>query len=118
MTTGNIGIGARALVIASGAFQVPRIPALSAAFSPEVCQLTAASYRNPSQVPAGTVLVAGDGATGRQIALELAGTHNVLLATGRSRRVTPDRVLGRSIFWWLDHLGVLGATRDSRIGRR
>jgi putative flavoprotein involved in K+ transport len=118
MTTGNIGIEARAVVIASGAFQVPKIPALSAGFSPEVCQLTAASYRNPSQVPAGTVLVAGDGATGRQIALELATTHKVLLATGRSRRVTPERVLGRSVFWWLDHLGVLRASRNTRIGRR
>jgi putative flavoprotein involved in K+ transport len=118
MTTENIGIEARTVVIASGAFQLPRIPALSATFSSQVCQLSAASYRNPSQVPAGTVLVAGDGATGRQIALELAATHKVMLATGRSRRVTPDRVLGRSIFWWLDRLGVLRATRDSRIGRR
>src|ERR1700730_6468683 len=75
MTIGNIGIEARAVVIASGAFQVPRIPALSAAFSPEVCQLTAASYRNPSQVPAGTVLVGGEGATGRRIELQLSTTH-------------------------------------------
>jgi putative flavoprotein involved in K+ transport len=118
MTTENLEIEARAVVIASGAFQVPRIPALSAAFSSEVCQLTATSYRNPAQVPAGTVLVAGDGATGRQIALELAATHKVLLATGRSRRVTPERVLGRSVFWWLDHLGVLRASRETRIGQR
>jgi putative flavoprotein involved in K+ transport len=118
MTADNVGIEARAVVIASGAFQAPAIPALSATFSPQVCQLSAASYRNPSQVPAGSVLVAGDGATGRQIALELAATHRVMLATGRSRRVTPDRVMGRSIFWWLDHLGVLRATGDSRIGRR
>jgi putative flavoprotein involved in K+ transport len=118
MTTESIEIEARAAVIASGAFQVPRIPAISAAFSPEVRQLTATSYRNPSQVPAGTVLVAGDGATGRQIALELAATHKVLLATGRSRRVTPERVLGRSVFWWLDHLGVLRASRETRIGQR
>ena len=117
-TTENTDIVARAVVIASGAFQVPRIPAISAAFSPEVRQLTATSYRNPSQVPAGTVLVAGDGATGRQIALELAATHKVLLATGRSRRVTPERVLGRSVFWWLDHLGVLRASRGTRIGQR
>ena len=30
----------------------------------------------------------------------------------------PDRVLGRSIYWWLDHLRLLRFTRDSRIGRR
>jgi putative flavoprotein involved in K+ transport len=118
MTTENLEIEARAVVIASGAFQVPRIPALSAALSPDVCQLTAISYRNPSQMPTGTVLVVGDGATGRQIALELAATRKVLLATGRSRRVTPERVLGRSVFWWLDHLGVLRAGRETRIGRQ
>jgi len=44
--------------------------------------------------------------------------HSVLLSTGRARRVTPDRVVGRSIFWWLDRLGVLRASRETRIGRR
>jgi putative flavoprotein involved in K+ transport len=83
-----------------------------------VTQITAAAYRNPSDAPAGTVLVVGDGATGRHIARELAHTHGVLLATGRPRRPTPARVLGRNIFWWLDRLGVLRASRESRIGRR
>jgi putative flavoprotein involved in K+ transport len=64
------------------------------------------------------VLVVGDGATGRQIALELTKTHTVLLATGRPRNIGPDRVLGRSIFWWLNRLGLLDASRESRIGRR
>jgi cation diffusion facilitator CzcD-associated flavoprotein CzcO len=41
-------------------------------------------------------LVVGDGATGRQIAVELAATREVLLATGRPRRVSPQRILGRS----------------------
>jgi putative flavoprotein involved in K+ transport len=63
------------------------------------------------------VLVVGDGATGRQIAVELAATRDVLLSTGRPRRVSPERVLGRSLFWWLDRLGILGASRESRIGR-
>jgi putative flavoprotein involved in K+ transport len=62
-------------------------------------------------------LVVGDGATGRQIALELAATHRVLLSTGRPRRVIPERVLGRSIFWWLDRRGLARAGRDSMVGR-
>jgi putative flavoprotein involved in K+ transport len=111
-------IGARSVAIAAGAYQVPAVPAVASAFSPEVRQFTTASYKNPAGVPAGTVLVAGDGATGRQIALELAATHTVVLATGRPRSVGPDRILGRSIFWWLDRLGILDASRESRIGRR
>jgi putative flavoprotein involved in K+ transport len=117
-TSDGVPIESRAVVIATGAFQTPNIPAISAALSGDVHQLPANAYRRPSSVPAGTVLVVGDGATGREIALELAPTHKVLLAVGRVRRVTPDRILGRSIFWWLDHLGVLRASRESLIGRR
>ena len=117
MADGSV-MEARTVVTATGGFQTPTIPAIASAFAPEVTQLSPASYRNPADVPAGTVLVVGDGATGRHIARELAPTHGVLLATGRPRRPTPARVFGRSIFWWLDRLGVLRASRESRIGRR
>ena len=110
-------IEARAVVLATGAFQRPAIPAIAQGLSPEVLQLTPESYKNPAQVPSGRVVVVGDGATGRQIAVELAATHEVLLSTGRPRRVSPERVLGRSVFWWLDKLGVLRASRESRVGR-
>ena len=59
----------------------------------------------------------GDGATGRQIAVELAATHEVLLATGRPRRVRPQRILGMSVFWWMDRLGILRASCQTRVGR-
>ena len=111
-------IEARAVVVAAGAFQVPTGPAIALGLSTSVTQLTPLSYHNPSSVPAGAVLVVGDGATGRQIALDLAGSHRVILATGKKRSLAPQRVLGRSIFWWLDHLGLLRITGDSRLGRR
>jgi putative flavoprotein involved in K+ transport len=63
------------------------------------------------------VLVVGDGATGRQIALELIANHEVLLAAGHPRRVSPERILGKSIFWWMDKLGILRASRESAVGR-
>lgn len=110
-------IDARAIVLATGAFQIPSIPAISRQLSPDVLQLTPESYNRPDQVPSGRVLVVGDGATGRQIAVELAATHEVLLATGRPRRVSPQRILGRSVFWWMDRLGILRASRETRVGR-
>ena len=110
-------IDARAVVLATGAFQRPAIPAVAQRLAPAVLQLTPESYQHPAQVPSGRVLVVGDGATGRQIAGELAATHEVLLSTGRPRRVSPERILGRSVFWWLDTLGVLRASRESRVGR-
>jgi len=111
-------IEARAVVVASGAFQVPAVPALASRLSPAVKQLTPLSYRNPSSLPSGLALVVGDGATGRQIAEELAGSHRVILATGRKRSLVPQRVLGRSTFWWLDRLGLLRVSSDGRLGRR
>ena len=111
-------IDARAVVVASGAFQIPTVPRIAAELSAAVTQLTPLTYRNPSSVPAGVVLVVGDGATGRQIAMELADSHRVVLATGKKRSLAPQRLLGRSIFWWFDHLGLLRATGESRLGRR
>ena len=115
-TTGTV-LTARAVVLATGAFQEPAIPPLGRNLAAEVVQLTPETYRNPQQAPSGTVLVVGDGATGRQIARELSATHRVLLAAGRPRRVSPERILGKSIFWWMDKLGVLQKSRDSVVGR-
>jgi putative flavoprotein involved in K+ transport len=110
-------IHSRAVVLATGAYQRPAIPVISKELPAEVLQLTPESYKNPAQLPPGRVLVVGDGATGRQIAVELSATHEVFLASGRPRRVSPDRVLGKSIFWWMDKLGIVRASRESAIGR-
>jgi putative flavoprotein involved in K+ transport len=115
-TSGQI-VSATAVVIATGAFQQPVVPSIARELDPEVVQLTAATYRNPGQVPTGTVLIVGDGATGRQIAHELCDSHTVYLATGRPRRISRDRMLGKNLFHWMDRLGVLRASRDSSIGR-
>ncbi|HEX7995171.1 MAG TPA: NAD(P)/FAD-dependent oxidoreductase [Streptosporangiaceae bacterium] len=111
-------IDACSVVVATGAFQLPAIPSVARELSPDVVQLTSESYKRPSQVANGTVLVVGDGATGRQIAWELAetGRHDVLLATGRPRRVSPARLFGRSLFWWMDKTGLLRASRETPIG--
>src|SRR5215212_6647298 len=110
-------IDSRAVVLATGAFQRPAVPPVSKGLSDEVAQLAPEDYRTPGQLAAGRVLVVGDGATGRQIALELTDNHEVLLSAGRPRRVSPDRILGRSVFWWMDKSGVLRASRESAIGR-
>ena len=116
-TTAGDELVAGAVVLATGAFQQPVVPAIARRFASEVAQLTPESYRNPRQTPAGTVLVVGDGASGRQIARELSAGRAVILATGRSRRVSPHRILGKSVFWWMDRLGILRAPRTSKVGR-
>jgi FtsP/CotA-like multicopper oxidase with cupredoxin domain/cation diffusion facilitator CzcD-associated flavoprotein CzcO len=108
----------RAVVLANGAFQTPSVPRLARDLDPGVVQLSAADYRSPHGLPEGNIVVVGDGATGRQVALELAPVRPTFLAAGRTRRVSPERVLGRSVFWWMDRTGLLRASRGSRVGRR
>ncbi|WP_421951074.1 flavin-containing monooxygenase [Pelagibacterium sp.] len=110
-------IVAKAVIVATGAFQKPIVPTIAAGFDSAVTQLTAESYHNPGDLPPGTALVVGDGASGRDIAAELAVTHEVVLAVGRSRRLFPERILGKSTWWWLRTLGLMRARPGSAIGR-
>ncbi|HEU0336454.1 MAG TPA: NAD(P)/FAD-dependent oxidoreductase [Gaiellaceae bacterium] len=106
------------VVVATGPFQVPRLPELAGALAPEVFQTHSTGYARPQDVPPGRVLVVGGGNTGYQIAKELAATHDVTLAVGSSQKPLPQRLLGRDLFWWLTKTGLIYKTVDSRIGRR
>ena len=106
------------VIVATGPFQQPRIPAFAASVGSDVHQTHSTGYRRPSDLPPGRVVVVGGGNTGYQIAEELAADHNVVLAVGSRQTPLPRRLLGRQIFWWLTKLGVLGMSLESRLGRR
>ena len=109
---------ARQVVVATGPFQLPRTPFIADGLAADVFQMHSSEYRRPSEIPGGVVLVVGGGNTGYQIAKELAASHHVHLAVGTRQTPLPQRLLGRDVFWWLDKLGVLEKSVDSRIGRR
>jgi putative flavoprotein involved in K+ transport len=103
---------AQQVVIATGWCDRPAIPAMAGALSPHVRQIAPNSYRNPSSVPDGGVLVVGASATGVQLADELrASGRDVVLAAGRHSRL-PRRYRGMDIFWWLDRTGIREKTID------
>jgi putative flavoprotein involved in K+ transport len=106
------------VVVATGPFQTPRIPAIAGQLAGDVTQLHSADYRTPDLLPAGRVLVVGGGNTGFQIAEELAGSHEVHLAVGSRQTPLPQRILGRDVFRFLEATGLMNATVTSRIGRR
>ena len=109
---------AEQVVIATGPFQIARVPTFAAELDPGVVQLHSTSYRSPAQIPDGPVLVVGGGNTGFQIAEELARVHKVHLAIGSRQTALPQRILGRDLFRYLDATGLMSKTADSRIGRR
>ena len=106
------------VVVATGPFQTPYVPQFAADLDAEVFQVHSTGYRSPEEIPDGTVLVAGGGNTGFQIAEELAATRGVALSVGSRQTPLPQRLLGRDLFWWLTRSGLLATTVDSRLGRR
>jgi putative flavoprotein involved in K+ transport len=106
LTTSTGPITARAVVSASGAQRLPKVPSMAARMPDTVLQLHAGQYRNPVAVPAGGVLVVGSGQSGGQIAEELAGAgRRVFLATSRVGRV-PRRYRGRDAHDWAQEMGL------------
>jgi putative flavoprotein involved in K+ transport len=103
---------AGSVTVASGWCDQPRIPAMAHRLSPLITQLTASSYRNPSQLPPGGVLIVGASASGVQLADELARSGRpVTVAVGRHRRL-PRHYHGRDIWWWLEKIGSFRVTID------
>jgi putative flavoprotein involved in K+ transport len=107
------------VVVATGPYQQPNIPAFAAQLAPEVVQLHSSAYRSPAQLPAdGDVLVVGGGNSGLQIATELAQRRRTWLSIGKQLHAMPERMLNRSLFWWLEKAGFMSVTVESRLGRR
>ena len=103
---------AKAVVIASGACNIPTVPKVAADVPDYVAQLTPHQYRTPNKIDAGGVLVVGASSSGIQIADELmrAG-HRVTMAVGEHVRL-PRTYRGKDILHWMDHCGILSERYD------
>jgi putative flavoprotein involved in K+ transport len=109
------------VVVATGPFQTPRVPAsLAQELGRDVMQLHSSEYRRPEDVPTGCVLVVGGGNSGYQIAEDLAAdpARQVHLCIGSRQTPLPTRVLGRELFSILDSTGLMHKPVGSRLGKR
>jgi putative flavoprotein involved in K+ transport len=107
---------ARHVIVATGAYAVPRVPAYASELNPASHQIHSSQYRNPAQLPAGDTVIVGAGNSGGEIAMELAKSRRVLLAGTPSGIVPklPDK-LATPLMWWLLHTA---GTLDTPLGRR
>jgi len=102
----------RAVVLATGACNLPIIPGVAEALPSSISTLPSMKYRNPDQLEAGGVLVVGASASGTQIAEEIQRSgRQVTLAVGEHIRA-PRVYRGRDIKWWMDRAGVLDDRYD------
>jgi putative flavoprotein involved in K+ transport len=102
----------KTVVLASGPYNRPELPAFAGSIPPTVECLAAADYRNPEQLDEGGVLVVGAASTGVQFADEIQRSgRQVTLAVGGHVRM-PRVYRGMDILWWLEAAGILDEGHD------
>ena len=88
ITASTLRLKANHVIVATGAYPTPRVPAFASQLDPAINQLHSVDYCNPSQLRDGAVLVVGAGNSGVEIALDLAPQHPVWQA-GRDTGFIP-----------------------------
>ena len=112
VATDNGEFRCRCLVLASGACNLPSVPAFCQAVPASIDCLTAMDYRHPEQLVDGGVLVVGASATGVQLAEEIRRSdRHVTLAVGEHVRL-PRTYRGRDVLWWMEASGVWNERYD------
>ena len=105
IVTGDGDIRCRCVVLASGACNLPNVPALRQALPAPIESVTPLDYRNPGQLPEGGVLIVGASATGVQLADEIHRSGRpVTLSVGEHVRL-PRTYRDRDVLWWMDASG-------------
>jgi cation diffusion facilitator CzcD-associated flavoprotein CzcO len=112
LTLADDTLVARSVVVATGAFQQPTALPAAADVPTGILQMHTAAYRNPDELPDGSVLVVGSGQSGCEIGQELleAG-RTVHLAVGRCGWA-PRRYRGRELMRWMIDVGAMDETSD------
>jgi putative flavoprotein involved in K+ transport len=112
LTTQDTEWQCRAVVIASGACNIPSVPAVAELVPANIETITPHQYRSPVQLPPGGVIVVGASATGLQLAEEIHQTGRpVTIAVGEHVRM-PRIYRSRDILWWLDRVGIADERYD------
>ena len=108
------------VIVATGAHNIPKRPAFAGELDPRIVQMHSAEYKNPSQLAAGDVLLVGAGNSGAELAIDLRGTHRVLLS-GEIKGELPvphgtfRARIGFRVFRFLGHRVI---KRSNRFGRK
>jgi putative flavoprotein involved in K+ transport len=105
LETNRGDVRANQVVLAVGGYHRPALPEVASRLPESITQLHSSTYRNPSSLPDGAVLVVGSGQSGAQIAedLQWAG-RDVHLSLGSAPRVARF-YRGRDCVAWLEDIG-------------
>jgi putative flavoprotein involved in K+ transport len=120
VSAGESRFEAENVIVATGACQIPAIPAFARELDPRIVQIHSGGYRNPGQLQEGDVLLVGAGNSGAEISIELARSHRCVLAGPKISEIpvrhgTLPARLGFRVFRFFMHRVV---KVDNPIGRK
>ena len=102
----------RSVVLATGGFNLPKVPPIAAAFPTSIDSVTPLDYRRPSDLREGGVLVVGVSATGVQLAEEIHRSGRpVTVSVGEHVRM-PRVYRGKDIRYWFEITGLADERYD------
>ena len=104
------------VVVASGYYAKPRIPEFAGKLDMKIKQLHSSEYTNHHTLPQGEVLVVGAGASGVQIAIDVAKHRQTILAGNYTTKI-PDAIfkyIGKFYWWFISNV----LTINTGIGRK
>jgi putative flavoprotein involved in K+ transport len=113
LRAGDLRLNANQVVVATGGYPDPNLPAFAVQLNKDIKQLHSSTYRQPSQLAEGDVLVVGAGNSGAEIALDSVQFHRVWLS-GRPTGTVSAGFYSRPTWWLATRL----LTVDTPIGRR
>jgi putative flavoprotein involved in K+ transport len=120
VTSGERRFEADQVVVATGAFRIPKVPGFAFDLDPAIVQLHSSEYRNPGQLASGDVLVVGLGNSGAEISFEVARAHPTLLSGKESGQIpvrhgSATARTGFRVFRFIQHHVI---TTKTPIGRK
>jgi putative flavoprotein involved in K+ transport len=121
-TAGGGRIAARQVIVATGPFRRPNVPAFATQLDPSIRQLHSHDYRNPAQLQDGPVLVVGLSHSGADIAIEAAAAGHRTILSGKSHGQMPIKVTDskRAMLGWpvVEFMFAHVLTMRTPMGRR
>ena len=107
---------AQRVIVATGPYTVPRVPAWAAQLPTSVAQLHSRDYQRPSQLPGtGPVAVVGSGNSALQIAADVATTGRPVFVAFDEK--TPAMPNNQFMWAFLTLTGLLRVPRHTKLGR-
>ncbi len=108
---------AASVVIATGNYTKPKIPAFAKTLDRSTKQVHSSNYLNSSQLPDGDILVVGAGTSGLQIALDLVQNKRKVYVAGKPPGHIPDLIFkyfAKQFVWFATNI----LNTSTPIGRK